>query len=397
MEMDYVAFCKNYYTATRIPVDLLKGSEAVYSTIGSLLSIPSYRTHEIDISGLDFPCLNNYNPDIEYGMIRIEGTDLLIILGPNFDVHPSNELINEYMKELFIPQQERESIAEFLNTIPQISTLQFVKHLILVHQCVNHKTCDLSHFFGEGFTEEAERSTGEILRPEYDREEEKHSTYVYELDLYERIRKGNVEDLKRHLNSVPLNFNANTLATTSLRQAKNLFIKTITNVVMIGAIPGGVSVDMAYALMDSYVQEAEKLTSVREIEILSYNMLLEFCRLAGTNKIPKGLSADVFNAMNFIRSHTDEPISVEDVAAATGRSASFITKSFRKELGITPGAFISRCKLEEAKSLLMFSKKSLAQISSQLCYSSQGYFQNVFKKKYGMTPMQYRKLKQRIE
>lgn len=189
---------------------------------------------------------------------------------------------------------------------------------------------DLSHFFGEGFSEETEKSTGEILRPEYEKEDEKHSTYVYELDLYERVRKGNVEDLKRHLNQVPLNLNANTLATTSLRQAKNLFIKTITNVVMIGAIPGGVSVDLAYALLDSYVQEAEKLSSVREIEMLCYNMLLEFCQLAGKNKIPKGLSADVFNAMNYIRSHTDSPISVEDVAKAIGRSPSFITKRFRK-------------------------------------------------------------------
>ena len=271
-----ISFCKNYYAATRIPIDLLKGNTPVYTTIGSMLSMPSYRTHEIDTSGLNLPCLNNYNPDIEYGMIEVKGTDLLIILGPNFGIHPTNELINEYMRELFIPPQERESIAEFLNTIPQISTVQFVRHLILIHQCINQETVDLSHFFGEGFSEETEKSTGEILRPEYEKEDEKHSTYVYELDLYERVRKGNVEDLKRHLNQVPLNLNANTLATTSLRQAKNLFIKTITNVVMIGAIPGGVSVDLAYALLDSYVQEAEKLSSVREIEMLCYNMLLEF-------------------------------------------------------------------------------------------------------------------------
>ena len=124
---------------------------------------------------------------------------------------------------------------------------------------------------------------------------------------------------------------------------------------------------------------------------------LEFCRLAGKNKIPKGLSSDVFTAMSYIRGHVDSAISVQDVADATHRSPSFITQQFRKELGITPGAFISRCKLEEAKSLLLFSDKSLAEISSHLCYSSQGYFQNVFKKKFGMTPLQYRNTKRRIE
>lgn len=51
---------------------------------------------------------------------------------------------------------------------------------------------------------------------------------------------------------------------------------------------------------------------------------------------------------------------------------------------------MNRCKLEESKSLLTFTEKSLAEISSHLCYSSQSHFQNAFKKQYGLTPMQYR-------
>lgn len=53
--------------------------------------------------------------------------------------------------------------------------------------------------------------------------------------------------------------------------------------------------------------------------------------------------------------------------------------------------FIMRCKLEEAKSLLSYTDKSISEISNYLCFSSQAYFQNVFKKKYGMTPNEYRK------
>ena len=54
-------------------------------------------------------------------------------------------------------------------------------------------------------------------------------------------------------------------------------------------------------------------------------------------------------------------------------------------------SFIMRCKLEEAKSLLTHTDKSISEISSYLCFSSQAYFQNVFKKKYGITPNAYRK------
>ena len=49
-----------------------------------------------------------------------------------------------------------------------------------------------------------------------------------------------------------------------------------------------------------------------------------------------------------------------------------------------------RRKLEEAKSMLNYSDKTVSEISEYLCFSSQSYFQNVFKRKYGMTPKEFR-------
>lgn len=54
------------------------------------------------------------------------------------------------------------------------------------------------------------------------------------------------------------------------------------------------------------------------------------------------------------------------------------------------GSYITHCRLREAKSLLRYTHKSLGEISSYLCFSSQSHFQNVFKKHFKMTPMEYR-------
>ena len=143
--------------------------------------------------------------------------------------------------------------------------------------------------------------------------------------------------------------------------------------------------------IDYYIQECEQLRTIEKINQLQYVMLLDFCQRAGETRIPEGISPDVYQCMTYIRNHTNEPISVEAAAAHTGRSASYMMKHFKGELGIRMGAYIMRCKLEEAKSLLTYSEKSLAEISSYLCFSSQSYFQNVFKKQYGITPLQYRK------
>ena len=72
-------------------------------------------------------------------------------------------------------------------------------------------------------------------------------------------------------------------------------------------------------------------------------------------------------------------ICVNDVAAHIGKSRSYVAKKFKDDLGINVGAFISRCKLEEAKSLLAYTAKPLSEISSLLCFSSQSYFRTYSK------------------
>ena len=60
----------------------------------------------------------------------------------------------------------------------------------------------------------------------------------------------------------------------------------------------------------------------------------------------------------------------------------------RIKLNITD--FIIKSKIRDAKRLLRYSNRSLSEISTHLCFSSQAYFQTVFKKSTGMTPNEYR-------
>ena len=100
---------------------------------------------------------------------------------------------------------------------------------------------------------------------------------------------------------------------------------------------------------------------------------------------------DETNGQEMLRYDLGEDFSIESAAAFVHRSPSYLMKHFKSELGVHMGAYITRCKLEEAQSLLAYSDKTLAEISSYLCFSSQSYFQNVFKKQYGVTPLAYRK------
>lgn len=398
--MDYLSFCKNYFAVTGIPVNLLCGKKPVYSCIGELLNL------EYPGGGKLFwdspyqqvnPTFCRYSSDIEYGCVHVEGTDYRVILGPSFNMPVTDEIIRTYMHENAISTEYREAIAEFLSSIPCITHFQFAKHLALLHQSLNQKEMRLEDFFIQEESSTQERTTQHLLQRMDSLENNRfHNSWRYEQDLFAHIREGDLQRLEDFLMSSANSAREGKLANTPLRHAKNLFILAAAKTAVLSAIPAGVDIEKTYQLVDLYVQECEQQLTIEAIKNLQLSMLKDFCLLAGETRIPKGISAEVYQCINYIRSHTNAPIRIDSVARHIHRSPSYVMKLFKTELDINIGAFITRCKLEEAKGLLAYSEKSLAEISSYLCFSSQSYFQNVFKKKYGMTPLQYRRENKKI-
>lgn len=393
MNMDYIALCKSFYSATKIPVTLIKNNHAVYSSLNDIIgSTPTYYRDLFPMGQNNNPSFCGDSPDIEYGRILVEGTEYNLILGPVFSVPLTDAIIRQAAKEAAVPLENREQYIELLYAVPRLSQMQFAHYLLFLYQCLNHRPGDMSRLLSEDDSITKTRKEHQTDRMVEDQEEENiHNSYYFELELYQRIKEGNVNKLKKFLASTRTPLKEGKMASSPLRHAKNIFISIVTKAGIMGAIPGGVDVEKTYQLTDYYIQECEQMQSIEKINQLQYLMLLDFCQRSGESRIPEGISPDVYKCMTFIREHTNESISIEDASAHVNRSSSYMMKHFKSELGINMGAYIMRCKLEEAKSLLSYSEKSLAEISNYLCFSSQSYFQNVFKKQYGITPLQYRK------
>lgn len=393
--MNYISFCKNFFTATNIPISLLENGNSIYSALGEMISMNQQSQYEL------FPLEQNpvfcsYSPDLEYGRIHIDNTDHDIIVGPAFNVPVTEQLVRQYMRELMVPLDYREQLLECFSSIPRTSHRQFASYLAFLYQCVNHKEAILEDLYAEDEIYTKSRTMRQLGNMMNDMENDNlHNSYHFELEMYQHIKSGNAERLKEFLHTSSILLKEGTMAHTPVRHIKNIFITTAARAGFLGAIPGGVDIEKTYQLIDYYIQECEQLQTIEEITNLQYMMLIDFCQRAGETHIPEGISSEVYQCMNYIRSHTNEPISIDDVARQVHRSSSHMMRRFKEELGIHIGAFITRCKLEEAKSLLTYSNKSLAEISSFLCFSNQSYFQNVFKKQYGITPMQYRKKTQK--
>lgn len=72
-------------------------------------------------------------------------------------------------------------------------------------------------------------------------------------------------------------------------------------------------------------------------------------------------------------------------------SRSYIEKSFRRHFGVTIVEFKTSAKMSYAKELLSGTNASIAQITRILGFDSPSHFSTVFKKSYGVSPIQFRK------
>ena len=179
------------------------------------------------------------------------------------------------------------------------------------------------------------------------------------------------------------------VAHTFIRQAKNIFISSVTLYTR-HSIAGGLDIETAYQLSDTYIQEMEKLTDTNAVLMLNQTAVLDFTRRVAEAKVPNGMSPEIFMCIQYISNHVNQNIRVAEIAKELNIDRSTLSKKFKRELGFNISAYIMRRKLEEAKSLLTYTDKTISEISEYLCFSTQAYFQNVFKKKYGMTPREYR-------
>ena len=104
-----------------------------------------------------------------------------------------------------------------------------------------------------------------------------------------------------------------------------------------------------------------------------------------------GENTIIRRAQQYISAHLREKLSVTLVANRIDVSPSYMTALFHKHLGISPGEYIRRAKLQESKLLIQEGALNFTEIAAALEYSTVHHFSRQFKEHFGITPTQYAK------
>lgn len=394
---NYQNFCEIFYASHYLPIALYEEDRFVCAS-GFYEDGDPYSFVFSKLTGRKSPSVYVSSDTGYYGLVRCGDGLHAFVLGPAYNTPVTEEFIRSYIRKNMLPISHCEKIASFLRSIPQYTYNQFLNLLVFLHYTFTGQKLDMVQAFGITDTQFQEVIGQRHIQQSFQEWEEhrQHGTYHFEQQMLALIRDGNVEQLEQFLLAAANSTRTQEgkLAETPLRQAKNIFIGLTTMVGKYAAIPGGLDIEQTYRLIDTYIQECEKLQSEDAIKNLQYNMPMDFARRVAQQKLPARISREVYACMQFIGSHINEPVQVEDIVAFSGMSRAYLFKRFHQELGIGISAYILQCRLREAKFLLRYTNKSLGEISSYLCFSSQSHFQTQFKKNVGQTPAQYRKRRQ---
>lgn len=102
-------------------------------------------------------------------------------------------------------------------------------------------------------------------------------------------------------------------------------------------------------------------------------------------------TADVIEQVkSYIREHLGEDTSLQFLAQQVHFSQEYLLRLFKKKEGITILQYINALKLSAARQLLTDTKLPIKEIARQLGFSSPGYFGRFFRKKTGLTPNAWR-------
>ncbi|MBP1154434.1 MULTISPECIES: response regulator [unclassified Paenibacillus] len=102
----------------------------------------------------------------------------------------------------------------------------------------------------------------------------------------------------------------------------------------------------------------------------------------------------IFEIAKYIQHHYHEDISLQEIANHFYLSREYISRKFKQEFRVNISDYISGIRIDKAKLLLLNPHLRIAQVSAMVGYDDEKYFSKVFKKAVGVSPNEYRKVKQ---
>ena len=145
-------------------------------------------------------------------------------------------------------------------------------------------------------------------------------------------------------------------------------------------------------------QRSQDTFSGQRIALLLQLLLIDLLRIGARAEkgnppaLPQTVQAEnetIDRAVRYIARHIHTNVTLQELSAAVHVSVPYLCRVFTSHLGMPPGQYISRIRLEECKAALRRRECSIGEVARRFGFSSAQQFSRQFRRILGMTPSEY--------
>lgn len=341
--------------------------------------------------------LENVQREVFYEITDYLDTNLLLFCFDN-----KYYLLGPYVKNTFSSQEMQELLAShklpasillplklYYNQFPQLSYSMIRGTVLATMRTFIPNTPEFSYRKLTGFHEKIE--TDKLVL-------ESNNTYYQIIDRYEmenyflrKISDGDVDGVRMAFDSIASNYYANTsISQRSLYCTDWNGFAILRTIARKAAEFGGCPVVKIDEITRESIQKFASARTGSELDKVQKDMLIQLAQAVQDTKHMAQYSPIIRDVLNYISINYTQNISLHELSDTNHISEEYLSRLFKKELGVTLTTYIGNLRTKKPAELLKTSKLSIAEIAMYVGYSDSNYFVKVFKKRYGMTPSTYR-------
>jgi len=214
----------------------------------------------------------------------------------------------------------------------------------------------------------------------------KKYSYEMEKELIAFVRSGETVRAHEILNGILGEIFAIAAGNLDIIKAN---VYELTAVLIRAAVDAGIPLtDLAHIIRQVTRILAEE-SQYDEVCLLTTEVLEEIIAVLYENRFKKQGNEHLMNAIQYIRKHYSEDLSLDEVAKNVFVSGYYLSHLFREELDITYSDYLNKIRMEAAVKLMKEKNHLIQDIATMTGFKDAAYFCKTFKKYNGLTPKKY--------
>lgn len=309
----------------------------------------------------------------------------IYLIGPVYNAEVPETFLEESAGHYQIDPSFQKQYIRIMKRISVVPSLLFQQYALMLHYCVNGKKLNRSDIQYQPRNKIILPAPTESEPGSFDRA----AAYQTEVVLLRMIREGDAQ-YKQVIAQADHLFNA--LHSYNQRSLSSAVIDatSFTNLCIREAIAAGISPDTAFSVGEGYIESMRQCRSFSELTSLNLTMYEDFIFRVRKHRTNPAVSSQIKRCRDYIELHAGEELKLAELAKQIGYSEYYLSRKFKKEMGVSIGTYIKYVRVERSKLMLVSTSQPISQIADNLHFASSSHFSEAFRDITGQTPQQYR-------